>query len=64
MKTAETAADMTPGGIVILKAAMLILPLILILAGFILHRRKYILDEEMYAQVIRENEERRGGAEK
>ncbi len=64
MKTAETAADMTAGGIVILKAAMLILPLILILAGFILHRRKYILDEEMYAQVIRENEERRGGAEK
>ena len=59
MKTAETAADMTAQGIVILKTAMLILPLVLIIAGFILHRKKYVLDEEMYARVVRENEERR-----
>ena len=63
MKTAETAADMTAQGIVILKTAMLILPLILIIAGFVLHRKKYILDEEMYARVVRENEERRAGSD-
>ena len=59
MKEAQTAADMTPEGLVILKAAMMILPLICIVVGFFIYRKKYILDEEMYAKIVKENEERR-----
>lgn len=59
MKEAQTAADMTPEGLVILKAAMMILPLICIVVGYVIYSKKYILDEEMYAKIVKENEERK-----
>ncbi len=59
MKDAQTAADMTSEGLLILKMAMMILPLICIVVGFIIYNKKYILDEEMYAKIVKENEERR-----
>lgn len=59
MKEAQTAADMTAEGLLILKAAMMILPLVCIVVGFMIYRKKYILDEEMYAKIVKENEARR-----
>ena len=54
MQAAETAADMTPEGLLILKTAMLIFPLFCILIGFLIYRAKYILDEKMYQKIIDE----------
>lgn len=59
MQEATGPADMTTEGLLILKAAMLILPLICILVAFVFYSKKYILDEEMYAKVVKELEERR-----
>jgi len=59
MKTAQSAADMTESGLLILKAAMLIFPLICIVVGFLIYKFKYILDEKMYEKVITENAARR-----
>ncbi|MGI6072851.1 MAG: glycoside-pentoside-hexuronide (GPH):cation symporter [Lachnospiraceae bacterium] len=52
MKEAESAVDMTPSGLMILKVAMMILPLLCILASFVIYIRKYKIDEETYAQII------------
>ena len=54
MSTAAGAADMTVEGILILKAAMMVFPLICIVAGFIIYRKKYILDEAMYKKIVEE----------
>lgn len=54
MKTAQSAADMTETGLIILKAAMLIFPLFCILIGFLLYRSKYILDEKLYQKIVDE----------
>ena len=54
MKTAQSAADMTESGLIILKAAMLIFPLFCILIGFLLYRSKYILDEKLYQKIVDE----------
>ena len=59
MKTAETAADMTNQGLLIFKIAMMILPLICIVIGFIIYRTKYILDEDMYKKIVEELDERK-----
>ena len=59
MSQAQSAADMTESGIVILKLAMMVFPLICILVGFLVYRAKYILDEEMYAKIVRELNERK-----
>ena len=59
MKTADTAADMTSEGLLIFKIAMMILPLVCIVIGFIIYRAKYILDENMYAKIVEELDERK-----
>lgn len=59
MKDAQTAADMTSQGLLILKIAMMLLPLICIVAGFFIYRSKYILDEKMYKKIMREINERK-----
>ena len=59
MSQAQSAADMTASGIFILKMAMMVFPLICILVGFLIYRSKYILDEEMYAKIVRELNERK-----
>ncbi len=64
MKTAESAADMTTGGLLILKAAMLIFPLLCILIGFFIYKAKYILSEEMYGKIVTELAERNGSTSK
>ena len=59
MSTAQSAADMTKEGILILKGAMMVFPLICIVAGFLIYRSKYILDEEMYNRIVEEINERK-----
>jgi melibiose permease/lactose/raffinose/galactose permease len=49
---AESAADVSAGGIVSLKFAMLILPLVIILIGYLVYRAKFKIDEEMYGKII------------
>lgn len=49
---AASAADVTEEGLVILKAAMFILPLICILAGYVVYRLKYKIDSKMYIQIL------------
>lgn len=49
---AASAADVTEEGLVILKAAMFILPLICILAGYMVYRLKYRIDSKMYSQIL------------
>lgn len=64
METATGAADMTQEGLLILKVAMLIFPLVCIVIGFIVYRSKYILDEKMYAKIVEELNERNKQSEK
>lgn len=44
--------DVTGEGLVILKAAMFILPLVCILAGYVVYRLKYKIDGKMYSQIL------------
>ncbi|MDD4291404.1 MAG: glycoside-pentoside-hexuronide (GPH):cation symporter [Clostridia bacterium] len=45
----------------IMKIAMLILPLICVAVGFLIYRKKYIIDKEMYDKIITELDERKNG---
>ena len=55
---AVTPDDVTPGGLLIIKIAMLILPPILIIVGYLIYRAKYRIDEEMYATLVSDLRER------
>jgi len=55
---AETAADVTAGGLLTLKMAMFILPLLFILAGYIIYRTKYKIDKNMFNKIVDELKER------
>jgi melibiose permease/lactose/raffinose/galactose permease len=59
MSDAVSAADMTESGIVILKMAMMVFPLICIVVGFLVYRAKFILDEAMYTKIVEELNERK-----
>ena len=48
----------TDGSVWIMKISMMIIPLILILIGFILYQRKFKIDEKMYAEIVSDLEER------
>ncbi len=59
MKEAEVPEDMTASGLQIFKFSMLILPLIIIVIGYFVYRRKYIIDEKKFAEILADLEERR-----
>ncbi|HPF87995.1 MAG TPA: glycoside-pentoside-hexuronide (GPH):cation symporter [Candidatus Limiplasma sp.] len=52
INAAETAAEVTVDGILTMKLAMLILPLIVILAGYIVYMKKFKIDELFYAKIL------------
>jgi melibiose permease/lactose/raffinose/galactose permease len=52
IKEANTAAEVTSGGLVMMKAAMLIFPLFCIVASYIIYRVKYKIDSKFYAQIL------------
>jgi melibiose permease/lactose/raffinose/galactose permease len=58
IKNAETAADVTEEGLLMMKLAMLIFPLVCIVVSFIIYRRKYIIDEKKHAEILSELKER------
>ena len=68
MKLTEEAAkayinaNITDGGIWIMKVAMMILPLICILIGFFLYSKKFKIDEQLYAEIVSDLEARQNGA--
>jgi len=57
---AEHVADVTDSGILILKIAMMAIPLVFIIIGYAIYRKYYKIDKEMYDQMLSELEKRRG----
>jgi len=55
---ATSAVDATAKGLLIMKVAMLIIPLILILAGYFIYRKKYIIDKKMFDKMLVDLEKR------
>lgn len=49
---AASKADVTPQGLLLMKTAMLVLPLACILAGFLVYRAKYRIDKAFYDQMV------------
>ena len=58
INAAKTPDDVSAGGLLMMRMAMLVLPLILIVAGYIIYRAKYRIDETLYARIIGELAER------
>ena len=58
INAAATPADVTPEGLLIMKAAMLILPLISIVLGYIVYKFKFKIDKEFYDRIVGELKER------
>ena len=54
MKDAANAADMTEAGTFLVKAAMFVVPGVLIAASYLVYRRFYVLDESRYASILEE----------
>ena len=54
-----------PGSAIwIMKLSMMILPLICILIGFVLYRKKFIIDEELYAKIVDDLNAKNGNTNK
>ena len=58
INSAATPDDVSPQGLLMMKLAMLVLPLILIVAGYLIYRAKYRIDEALYARIVGELAER------
>lgn len=55
---AESAAEVTSQGLLIMKIAMMALPMIAIAVGYVVYLRKYKIDEEMYQEIVKHLKER------
>jgi melibiose permease/lactose/raffinose/galactose permease len=49
---AETAADVTSEGLLIMKTSMLVLPLICIVAGYLVYHFKYKIDQKFFDKIV------------
>lgn len=49
---AKTPEDVTPQGLWLMKISMLVLPLICIVVGYIIYRKKYKIDKAFYDQIL------------
>lgn len=58
INAAATPEDVTESGLLIMKLAMLILPLIFIVVGYLIYRRKFKIDKQLFDQIIAELAER------
>ncbi len=52
INSAETPDDVTPTGLLWLKLAMFIVPLVCIVVGYIVYRAKYKIDKKFYDQIV------------
>jgi melibiose permease/lactose/raffinose/galactose permease len=55
---AERAADVSEGGLLMMKIAMLAFPAICIAVSFLIYRKKYIIDSNLYAKIQKELRDR------
>jgi len=55
---AQTPADVTDEGLLMMKAAMLLLPLVFILTGYIVYKFKYKIDAKMFDQIVSDLKDR------
>lgn len=58
INSAAKPEDVTPQGLTIMKVAMLVMPLILIVIGYIVYKSKFKIDAEMFAKIVKELKER------
>ncbi len=58
INAARTPDDVSADGLLMMRLAMLVLPLILIVAGYLIYRAKYRIDEAFYARIVGELRER------
>jgi melibiose permease/lactose/raffinose/galactose permease len=58
IKDAESAAEVTQEGLWMMKAAMLIFPMICIVVSYIIYRLKYKIDAKFYAQILSDLKDR------
>ena len=59
IKAGDTAAvSIDAGGQMIVKLSMFAVPLVMILAGYIIYRKKFRISEEFYAQIVNELREK------
>lgn len=54
IKDAYSAADVTPGGLMMMKTAMLLFPPVCILLSYLLYRWKYKIDSGLHAAILAE----------
>ncbi len=52
INAAVTPDDVTASGLLVMKLAMLILPLIFIVFGYIVYRKKFKIDKQMFDQIL------------
>ena len=55
---ASSAAAVSAGGVLTMKAAMLLIPLIVIVISYVVYAAKFKIDEKKYAEIIAQLEER------
>ena len=58
INSAVNVDDVTDTGILIVKLAMLILPLISIVAGFLVYRKYFKIDDKLFGKIVSELKER------
>ncbi len=58
IKDAPSAAEVTAVGLLLMKAAMLLLPLLCILLSYFLYNKKYIIDRKLHEQILKDLAER------
>lgn len=58
IKGADSAADVTAGGVFMVKTAMMVFPLICILVSYVIYRKKYKIDKEAYEKIIEDLKDR------
>jgi melibiose permease len=58
IKDANSAAEVTPQGLLMMKIAMLIFPLFCFLGSYLIYRMKYKIDSKFYGQILSDLQER------
>lgn len=60
INAARTPDDVTEVGLWGMKAMMLALPMVLVVASYVIYRRKYVIDEAMHARIVADLKQRGG----
>ena len=63
INSAPTPDDVTETGLLMMKFSMMVLPLIFIVAGYLLYLKKYKIDKELYTTILADLQEREGTGE-